>query len=300
MALIKRLRPTAATAPLMSVPDEPDTPLTAPSPTVTSQQPVVTSNTDQMISAARARLLESGSVKPVHLQRALQHISLQHLGFELPQDWTGYTQVRGCVRGDEGITEALGDQVPEFYGVYAGLESGRLEWLIDIPTNEAAKELESRLTSIDALSRRLGPDTVVVAPAPDPTSKVPSADTVDPLGETASDKKKRWKKGDPPRDHYQEVTDNILSAIESGTAPWQRSWDNVPRWPVNALTNKPYHGINVLMLVSQGFQDQRWCSYKSAKAETWQVRAKEQGTKIYFYKPLQQRPGSSITQGNLK
>ncbi|NMX77788.1 DUF1738 domain-containing protein, partial [Pseudomonas sp. WS 5532] len=131
-----------------------------------------------------------------------------------------------------------------------------------------------------------------VQPLPQPTqSRTLGAN--DPLDVSGGERptRKRWVKGDPPRDHYQEVTDNILSAIESGTAPWQRSWDNVPRWPVNALTNKPYHGINVLMLVSQGFQDQRWCSYKSAKAETWQVRAKEQGTKIYFYKPLQRETG---------
>ncbi|MGD0108990.1 MAG: ArdC family protein [Rhodopila sp.] len=28
-----------------------------------------------------------------------------------------------------------------------------------------------------------------------------------------------------PRDHYQEVTDRIIAALEAGTPPWRRPWD---------------------------------------------------------------------------
>ena len=27
------------------------------------------------------------------------------------------------------------------------------------------------------------------------------------------------------RDHYQELTDKIIAALEAGTAPWRRPWD---------------------------------------------------------------------------
>ena len=28
-----------------------------------------------------------------------------------------------------------------------------------------------------------------------------------------------------PRDHYQDVTDRIIAALEAGTPPWRRPWD---------------------------------------------------------------------------
>ena len=28
------------------------------------------------------------------------------------------------------------------------------------------------------------------------------------------------------RDHYQEVTDRIVAALEAGTRPWRQPWDN--------------------------------------------------------------------------
>jgi antirestriction protein ArdC len=28
-----------------------------------------------------------------------------------------------------------------------------------------------------------------------------------------------------PRDHYQEVTDRIIAALEAGTPPWRKPWD---------------------------------------------------------------------------
>ena len=95
----------------------------------------------------------------------------------------------------------------------------------------------------------------------------------------------------PVRDLYQEVTDSLMEAIENGTAPWQRPWDGRALWPMNPTTNKPYHGINVLLLAGEGFQDGRWCTYQQGKAKDWQVRKGERGTRIYFYKPLQKATG---------
>lgn len=94
-----------------------------------------------------------------------------------------------------------------------------------------------------------------------------------------------------PRDLYQEVTDGIIEAIENGTAPWQQSWDGRTRWPVNGTTQKPYHGVNVMMLALQGLQDPRWCTYQQAKEQGWQVRKGEHGSRIYFYKPLERKTG---------
>jgi antirestriction protein ArdC len=53
-----------------------------------------------------------------------------------------------------------------------------------------------------------------------------------------------------PRDHYMEVTDQIIAALEAGTPPWRKPWDpgkaGNPGMPCNAVTGIRYRGINVV------------------------------------------------------
>ena len=96
------------------------------------------------------------------------------------------------------------------------------------------------------------------------------------------------------RDHYQEVTDRIIEALEGGVMPWRRPWnpdlDGIDAMPRNATTQRRYHGINVLMLGLSPFAwstgDNRWCSYKQAAERGWQVRKGERGTTVFFFKRL--------------
>ena len=85
-----------------------------------------------------------------------------------------------------------------------------------------------------------------------------------------------------PRDHYQEVTDRIIAALEAGTPPWRRPWDpdkaGGPAMPRNAATGQRYRGINVLTLgmspLAFSSGDPRWATYKQADERGWQVRAR--------------------------
>lgn len=92
------------------------------------------------------------------------------------------------------------------------------------------------------------------------------------------------------RDHYQEVTDRIVAALESGTRPWCQPWDNgLPGMPLNGATGRRYHGINVLLLAMTSFAlggDPRFCSYKQAVDRGWQVRKGEKGTTVFFFKRM--------------
>ena len=92
------------------------------------------------------------------------------------------------------------------------------------------------------------------------------------------------------RDHYQEVTDRIVAALESGTRPWHQPWDNgSPGMPLNGATGRRYHGINVLLLAMTSFAlggDPRFCSYKQAADRGWQVRKGEKGTTVFFFKRM--------------
>ena len=76
------------------------------------------------------------------------------------------------------------------------------------------------------------------------------------------------------RDHYQELTDKIIAALEAGTAPWRRPWDKTAcggaTAPVNAATGHRYRGINLFVLgmspLAFASNDPRWCSYRQAAA----------------------------------
>jgi antirestriction protein ArdC len=108
---------------------------------------------------------------------------------------------------------------------------------------------------------------------------------------------RRGKNNHVPRDHYQEVTDRIIAALEAGTPPWRRPWDpdkaGGPAMPRNATTGQRYRGINVLMLgmsvLAFSSGDPRWATYKQAEDRGWQVRKGERGTTGYFFKRLELR-----------
>ena len=96
----------------------------------------------------------------------------------------------------------------------------------------------------------------------------------------------------PARDHYQDVTDKIIAALEAGVVPWRKAWDATRcGGPFNPTTRRVYRGINRILLdlcqVLHEEGDPRWCSYRQALAGGWQVRRGESGTRIYFFKPLE-------------
>jgi antirestriction protein ArdC len=97
------------------------------------------------------------------------------------------------------------------------------------------------------------------------------------------------------RDHYQELTDKMVAALEAGTAPWRRPWNpdacGGATTPVNAATGHRYRGVNLFVLgmspLAFASNDPRWCSYRQAAARGWQVRKGEKATPVYFYKPIE-------------
>lgn len=98
-----------------------------------------------------------------------------------------------------------------------------------------------------------------------------------------------------PRDHYADVTAQVIAALEAGTAPWRRPWDRDkaggPAMPCNATTGARYRGINVVTLAMSPLAfcsgDPRWATYKQAADRGWQVKKGERGTTAYFFKRLE-------------
>jgi antirestriction protein ArdC len=77
------------------------------------------------------------------------------------------------------------------------------------------------------------------------------------------------------RDHYQELTDKIVAALEAGIAPWRRPWDSnacgASTTPVNVATGHRYRGVNLFVLGMSPLAftsgDPRWCSYGKRRRE---------------------------------
>jgi antirestriction protein ArdC len=83
---------------------------------------------------------------------------------------------------------------------------------------------------------------------------------------------------------YDVVTDRILAQLEQGIIPWRKEWkaSGHSALPSNYNTKKPYRGINVWLLLSSPYADQRWLTYKQAQAAGGQVRRGEKGTQIFW------------------
>ncbi len=89
-------------------------------------------------------------------------------------------------------------------------------------------------------------------------------------------------------DLYQEATDKIVAAIEAGTPPWVKPWSVSDFRPRNAKTNRPYRGVNSVLLSleadARGYADPRWLTFRQAIEIGARIRGGERGTTVVFYK----------------
>ena len=92
------------------------------------------------------------------------------------------------------------------------------------------------------------------------------------------------------KEYRQEMTEQVIKALEQGTAPWQRPWSG-ECFPQNAISRRYYSGANVIALSMMGLKldggaDPRWLTYKQAVAKGWNVKKGEHGTRVSFWKNL--------------
>jgi antirestriction protein ArdC len=97
---------------------------------------------------------------------------------------------------------------------------------------------------------------------------------------------------DAPRaargDLYDAVTRRIIAELEAGRVPWVQPWESgvAPGLPRNALTQRPYSGINVLILWSalseNGWRTQSWLTFRQALAAGGSVRKGARGTCVVY------------------
>jgi len=91
-------------------------------------------------------------------------------------------------------------------------------------------------------------------------------------------------------DLYREVTERIIAELEAGRLPWVQPWGRVegaaPGLPRNAATERPYSGINILILwgavIERGYPSQGWLTFRQALQAGGAVRRGERGTSIVY------------------
>lgn len=85
---------------------------------------------------------------------------------------------------------------------------------------------------------------------------------------------------------YQQVTDRIIAELEKGAAPWVKNWRADGSADRNAISNKPYRGINRLLLGMYGYSSPHWATFKQWQEKGAKVRKGEKAAHIVFFKPV--------------
>jgi antirestriction protein ArdC len=83
------------------------------------------------------------------------------------------------------------------------------------------------------------------------------------------------------RNVYQIVTDQIIQQLEKGVVPWRKPWRT--ETPCNLMSGKPYRGINVFLLASQGYESRYWLTFNQAAKLGCQIRKGERSTLVTFW-----------------
>jgi antirestriction protein ArdC len=90
---------------------------------------------------------------------------------------------------------------------------------------------------------------------------------------------------------YDIVTERLTSMIEKGNIPWRKPWSECAgTMPANAISHRPYHGLNHFWLESiredKQYPLNLWLTYKQASELGGQVRKGEKGAMVIFWKFL--------------
>ncbi len=96
-------------------------------------------------------------------------------------------------------------------------------------------------------------------------------------------------------DFYQDITNQVIEALEQGVKPWSCPWDvtHASGIPCNYQSQTEYKGLNIMLLWMSAqlnrFSSNKWLTYKQSKALGGQVRKGEKGTAIFFFKIVEKK-----------
>ena len=83
---------------------------------------------------------------------------------------------------------------------------------------------------------------------------------------------------------YEQITERIITLLTQGTVPWQKPWKARTGLPRNLVSQKPYHGINVFLLLAMSYESSFWLTFRQALQLGGNVRKGEKSCPVVFWK----------------
>lgn len=83
---------------------------------------------------------------------------------------------------------------------------------------------------------------------------------------------------------YETVTAAILAALRRGVVPWRKPWSGESAMPINAISQRPYRGVNILLLSLSPYGDHRWLTRRQVEEKHGWVRPGGRSTMVVFWK----------------
>jgi antirestriction protein ArdC len=83
---------------------------------------------------------------------------------------------------------------------------------------------------------------------------------------------------------YERITDRITALLEQGTVPWHKPWKARTGLPRNFVSQKPYRGINVFLLIAMSYESPLWLTFRQVSQLGGSVRKGEKACPIVFWK----------------
>ena len=98
----------------------------------------------------------------------------------------------------------------------------------------------------------------------------------------------------------QQLIDAFISCLNEETLPWRQGWNvSCADRMCNAVSQTAYRGCNafLLMMVASvcGYDDPRWCTYKQAQDNGWQVKKGAKGVPIEYWSVYDKKNKKNIS-----
>lgn len=84
------------------------------------------------------------------------------------------------------------------------------------------------------------------------------------------------------KDLYTIITNSIIEKLEKGILPWKQPWKNVGP-PRNLISQRPYRGVNFLLLNSLGYLQNEFLTFKQVKDLGGKVKKGEKAHRVVFW-----------------
>jgi antirestriction protein ArdC len=83
---------------------------------------------------------------------------------------------------------------------------------------------------------------------------------------------------------FEIITEKILSHLDNGVIPWRKPWNGKAGIPRNLITGKPYRGINLFLLMAEGYSSPFWLTFKQVQDKGGSIRKGEKSSLVIFWK----------------